>query len=102
MAATFDDEHCVLILECLRLMITRPKILMRSDMIEAAIEAFRDRPAWFAHPRIKACFASLDQERAYQSCRELAAREDGLKIRDCLCALLLEEIDEELAKGKVA
>ncbi len=52
--------------------------------------------------RIKACFASLDQERAYQSCRELAAREDGLKIRDCLCALLLEEIDEELAKGKVA
>jgi hypothetical protein len=102
LAATFDDEHCVLILECLRLMVTRPKILMRSDMIEAAIDAFRDRPAWLTHPGIKACFASIDQERAYQSCRELAAREDGLKIRDCLCALFFEEIDEELAKGKVA
>jgi hypothetical protein len=100
--ATFSEDQAFTILECLRRTITRPRCLLRREMIEAAIDAFRDHPEWLAAPGLKAAFAMIDQERAYQSARDLASREEGLKIRDCLCALLLEEIEEELQKGKAA
>ena len=100
--ATFTEEQAFTVMECLRLMVTRPGVAIRREMIEAAIDAFRDRPDWFVAPGLKAAFAMIDQERAYQSARELAGREEGLKLRDCLCALLLDEIGEELTEGMAA
>ncbi|MGL5447545.1 MAG: ParB N-terminal domain-containing protein [Rhabdaerophilum sp.] len=94
--ATFDDEQAFVLLSCLRLTVTRPRVLLRREMIEATIDAFKDRPNWFGHDGIKGAWAGIDQERSYEIAREMAAREGGVRIRDMLCAAFLDDIDERL------
>lgn len=92
--AVFDAGQAQLVFECIRLTVTRPKILIRNDMILAAVDAFTEHPEWFTTPNIKAGFARLDQEKLFSAARELAAREENVRIRDMLSILLGEEIDE--------
>jgi len=98
----FADAEATFIFSCLRAAAKKPGDFLRQETITATHAAFLENKDWLGTPSVRRAFLSIDQEELFRSSREIAAREEGMTIRDVMQATIEETVSETLQEEEAA
>ena len=97
------DDGAAFVFACARAMIKRPRIYIRTEILNALLAVFtEDHPEWLGDLNVAVALARIDQEHAYELARRFAAEQQGVRLTDCLAGDIIETVQEAQKAAKAA